>query len=151
MTMRAITADIVPWPTRSLRVRQRDWPFSFFDPGFGSSRSPVRKRTLMRYAERLIGTVRRECLDRMLITVGLLGRNARSGYQRRNGRGFGGLARPVASAGRISEKAEVVSSEKDAQLQQTEFMDQFSADETGLGSGLRSFRLANMWFPFFRW
>jgi hypothetical protein len=29
---RAITADIVPWPTRSLRVRQRDWPFSFFDP-----------------------------------------------------------------------------------------------------------------------
>jgi hypothetical protein len=105
----------------------------------------------MRYAERLIGTVRRECLDRMLITVGLLGRNARSGYQRRNGRGFGGLARPVASAGRISEKAEVVSSEKDAQLQQTEFMDQFSADATGLGSGLRSFRLANMWFPFFRW
>ena len=25
MTMRAITADIVPWPTRTLRVRQRDW------------------------------------------------------------------------------------------------------------------------------
>jgi hypothetical protein len=51
----------------------------------------------------------------------------------------------------IRETTAAKGSVADSQPPAIEFVDRFSADETGLGSGLHYFRFINWWLPRFRY